>query len=103
MAAWLAPMVVTAATPLGPPPAAATAWACRALLDGSAFSLVNKAGWAWMTASSGANFCAKRANDNDVRFALIWRKTRAADELYGVRAWRKKTVWIGIRVKRFCT
>ena len=58
MAAWLAPIVVSTAIPLAPPPAAATACACRAGLAGLAASLVNRAGWAAITASSGANFWA---------------------------------------------
>ena len=58
MAAWLAAIVVSTPSPLAPPPAAATACACRAVLVGSACSLANSAGWASITASSGANFCA---------------------------------------------
>src|ERR1700729_2118630 len=61
IAAWLAAMVVRMPTPVAPPPAAATAWACSAggiLPGGNAASLVNSAGLAWMTFSSGANFTA---------------------------------------------
>src|ERR1700727_1096542 len=58
MAVSLALIVVSVPMPLAPPPAAATACACRAVLVGSACSLVNKAGCASITASSGANFCA---------------------------------------------
>src|SRR5579872_607042 len=61
MAAWLAAMVLRMVIPLAPPPAAATAWACRAagaLPGGKAASLVNSAGFFWITSSSGANFVA---------------------------------------------
>src|SRR5579859_815378 len=58
MAAWLAPIVPSTASPLAPPPATAIACACRALLVGSACSLANRAGWASISASSGANFWA---------------------------------------------
>src|SRR5487761_142340 len=58
MAAWLAAIVVSTPRPLAPPPAAAMACACRAGLEGAAASLVNRAGWAWITVSSGANFTA---------------------------------------------
>src|SRR5580698_3933141 len=58
MAAWLAAIVPSTPSPLAPPPAAAIACACRVLLLGSACSLVNRAGLASITASSGWNFCA---------------------------------------------
>ena len=62
MAALLALMVVRMPVPLAPPPAAATAWATSfggiAAGLGYAASLANSAGWDWITASSGANFCA---------------------------------------------
>ena len=58
MAAELAPIVVSTASPLAPPPAAAMTCPCRVLLVGAASSLANRAGLASITASSGANFCA---------------------------------------------
>src|ERR1700733_7885995 len=58
IAAWLAAIVASSLAPVAPPPRAATACACRALLVGSACSLVNRAGLAWIACSSGANFCA---------------------------------------------
>src|ERR1700722_15520245 len=58
IAASLAAMVLSTARPLAPPPAAATACACRAGLVGSALSLVNRAWWVSITSNSGANFCA---------------------------------------------
>ena len=62
MAAWLALMVASTCWPVAPPPAAAMAWAASfgGIFDGSgkAASLVNSAGLAWITFSSGANFCA---------------------------------------------
>src|SRR3981081_4502821 len=58
IAALLAAIVLSTPRPLAPPPPAATACACRVVLVGSAFSLANRAGWAWITVSSGANFTA---------------------------------------------
>src|SRR5882757_11232542 len=62
MAGPLALIVDRMASPFAPPPAAATAWAASfggmAAGLGYAASLVNRAGLAWITASSGANFCA---------------------------------------------
>src|SRR5690349_25112659 len=62
MAALLAAIVVRVWMPLAPPPAAAIAWPTSAggILLGSLYlaSWVNSAGWAWITLSSGANFCA---------------------------------------------
>src|ERR1700728_2350558 len=58
IAALLAAIAASTPRPLVPPPAAATACACRVVLVGSAFSLANRAGLAWITVSSGANFTA---------------------------------------------
>src|SRR5512142_1562093 len=62
MAALLFAIVVRTPMPLAPPPAAATAWATSAggICAGFVYlaSWVNSAGWAWITLSSGANFCA---------------------------------------------
>src|ERR1700727_796745 len=62
MAAWLAAIVVRMPRPLAPPPAALITWACSAggIVAGFLYvaSLANSAGLAWITASSGANFCA---------------------------------------------
>src|ERR1700733_11377845 len=62
MAAWLAAMVVRTAIPFAPPPAAATAWACRAagaLPGGKAASLVNSGGiFPAVAMTDGGIFCA---------------------------------------------
>src|SRR5579862_6665520 len=62
MAALLAEIVSSIPRPLAPPPAAVIAWATSAggILAGFVYaaSLVNSAGLAWITASSGWNFCA---------------------------------------------
>src|ERR1700722_15106494 len=62
MAGPLALMGARMASPFAPPPAAATAWAASfggmAAGFGEVASLANRAGLAWITASSGANFCA---------------------------------------------
>src|SRR3984957_9308870 len=58
IAAWLAAIVESTLAPLAPPPAAATASACRVVLVGAALILANRAGWAWITVSSGANLTA---------------------------------------------
>src|SRR5215469_8576096 len=62
MAALLAEIVVRIFMPLAPPPAALIAWAASAggIVAGFWYvaSLANSAGLAWITASSGANFCA---------------------------------------------
>src|SRR5215469_11209058 len=62
MAALLAEIVVRILMPWAPPPAAAIAWPSSAggIVAGLVYvaSLANSAGWAWITASSGANFCA---------------------------------------------
>src|SRR5690242_19436840 len=62
MAALLAAIVVRTFRPLAPTPAAAMAWLTSAggIEAGLLYlaSWVNRAGWAWITASSGANLCA---------------------------------------------
>src|ERR1700733_7774812 len=62
IAAWLAEIVVSTASPLAPPPAAAIAWltSLGGIVAGFVYlaSWVNSAGFAWMTASSGGDFVA---------------------------------------------